>query len=112
MRIFFLTSAHNSLSQRLETQLTERGHEIRARKWRQPKKTFVAAHEERCKAAIRMIAGCLASQPRQPTKLLTETICRIMLPPCCLSDASPQFSYQFAESGSFCHENSFPDLRA
>ena len=32
MRIFFLTSAHNSLSQRLETQLTERGHEIRARK--------------------------------------------------------------------------------
>jgi hypothetical protein len=38
-----------------------------------------------------MIAGCLASRRRQPTKLLTETICRIMLSPCCLSDASPQF---------------------
>ena len=31
MRIRFLTTAHNSLSQRLEIQLTERGHEIRVR---------------------------------------------------------------------------------
>ena len=91
MRILFLTSAHNSLSQRLEIQLTERGHEIRVREWRQPKKAFVAAHEGRCKAAIRMIAGCLASRRRQPMKLLTETIGRIMLSPCRLSDASPQF---------------------
>ena len=29
MRILFLTSAHNSLSQRLLIELTERGHEIR-----------------------------------------------------------------------------------
>lgn len=29
MRIRFLTTAHNSLSQQLEIQLTERGHEIR-----------------------------------------------------------------------------------
>ena len=79
MKILFLTSAHNSLSQRLEIQLTERGHEIRVREWRQPKKAFVAAYEERCKAAIRMIAGCLASRLRQPTKLLTEMIGRIML---------------------------------
>ncbi len=28
MRIHLLTTAHNSLSQRLEFQLTERGHEI------------------------------------------------------------------------------------
>jgi hypothetical protein len=91
MRILFLTSAHNSLSQRLLIELTERGHEIRVREWRQRKKTFVAAHVGRCKAAIRMIAGCLASQRRQPTKPLTETICRTMLPPCCLSDASRQF---------------------
>lgn len=31
MRILFLTSAHNSLSQRLLIELTERGHEIRVR---------------------------------------------------------------------------------
>ena len=29
MRILFLTTAHNSLSQRLLIELTERGHEIR-----------------------------------------------------------------------------------
>ena len=31
MRILFLTSAHNSLSQRLLIELIERGHEIRVR---------------------------------------------------------------------------------
>ena len=31
MRIHFLTTAHNSRSQRPEIQLTERGHEIRVR---------------------------------------------------------------------------------
>jgi putative two-component system protein, hydrogenase maturation factor HypX/HoxX len=31
MRIHFLTTAHNSLGQRLEIELTERGHEIRVR---------------------------------------------------------------------------------
>jgi putative two-component system hydrogenase maturation factor HypX/HoxX len=31
MRILFLTSAHNSLSQRFLIELTERGHEIRVR---------------------------------------------------------------------------------
>ena len=31
MKILFLTSAHNSLSQRLLIELTERGHEIRVR---------------------------------------------------------------------------------
>jgi hypothetical protein len=30
MQILFLTSAHNSLSQRLLIELTERGHEVRA----------------------------------------------------------------------------------
>ena len=31
MKILFLTSAHNSLSQRLLVELTERGHEIAVR---------------------------------------------------------------------------------
>jgi hypothetical protein len=109
MRILFLTSAHNSLSQRLEIQLTERGHEIRVREWRQPKKAFVAAHEGRCKAAISMIAGCLSSRRRQPTKLLTVTICHIMLSLGCGSTISHAICGQ---PGEHCHENSFPDLRA
>jgi putative two-component system protein, hydrogenase maturation factor HypX/HoxX len=33
MRIHFLTSAHNSLSQRLLVELTERGHKV---PWRSP----------------------------------------------------------------------------
>ena len=43
MRILFLTSAHNSLSQRLFVELTERGHEIRV--------SVVANGEEMIEAA-------------------------------------------------------------
>src|SRR5208283_4557926 len=45
MRMLFLTSAHNSLSQRLLIELTERGHEIRVR--------VVATSEEMIAAASR-----------------------------------------------------------
>ncbi|WP_363351743.1 enoyl-CoA hydratase-related protein [Methylocystis echinoides] len=45
MRILFLTSAHNSLSQRLFVELTERGHEIRV--------SVVANGEEMIEAAAR-----------------------------------------------------------
>ena len=107
MRILFLTTAHNSLSQRLEIELTERGHEILGPGRGDRAKTFAAAHDGRWKAAVSMIAGSLASHRRQPTKLLTETICRTMLSPCCLPDSSPQFCKQFADSRSSCHETFF-----
>ena len=49
MKILFLTSAHNSLSQRLLIELTERGHEIRV---------CVAATGEAMLAAVsREVAG-------------------------------------------------------
>lgn len=46
MRILFLTSAHNSLSQRLLVELTDRGHEIRVRVVANSKEMIEAAAHE------------------------------------------------------------------
>ena len=45
MRIHLLTTAHNSLSQRLEFQLTERGHEILGPGGGEGARTCAAAHD-------------------------------------------------------------------
>ncbi|MBG0793174.1 hydrogenase maturation protein [Methylocystis sp. H62] len=46
MRILFLTSVHNSLSQRLLTELTDHGHEIRVRVVAKPEEMTEAATQE------------------------------------------------------------------
>ena len=75
MRILFLTSAHNSLSQRLWIELGERGHEIRV---------CVAATDEAMIAAVSREAPDLILAPMLkiaiPKEVWSRHLCLIVHP--------------------------------
>ena len=75
MRILFLTSAHNSLSQRLWIELSERGHEIRV---------CVAATDEAMIAAVSREAPDLILAPMLkiaiPKEIWSRHLCLIVHP--------------------------------
>ncbi|MBG0791984.1 hydrogenase maturation protein, partial [Methylocystis sp. H62] len=75
MRILFLTSAHNSLSQRLFVELVERGHEIRV--------SVVALGAEMIESAERHAPDLIIAPMLKiaiPTEVYTRTRCLIVHP--------------------------------
>lgn len=75
MRILFLTSAHNSLSQRLLVELAERGHEIRVK--------VVASGAQMIEAAERHAPDLIVAPMLKiaiPTEVYTRTRCLIVHP--------------------------------
>ena len=75
MRILFLTSAHNSLSQRLRIELGERGHDIRV---------YVAADDKTMIAAVSREAPELIIAPMLkiaiPKQIWSRQLCLIVHP--------------------------------
>ena len=75
MRILFLTSAHNSLSQRLFVELADRGHEIRV--------SVVASGAEMIEAAAQHAPDLIVAPMLKiaiPTEVYTRTRCLIVHP--------------------------------
>ncbi len=75
MRILFLTSAHNSLSQRLLVELTDRGHDIRVR--------VVANSEDMIEAAAHEAPDLIVAPMLKiaiPTEVYARTRCLIVHP--------------------------------
>jgi putative two-component system hydrogenase maturation factor HypX/HoxX len=66
VRILFLTSAHNSLSQKLFVELTDRGHEIRVK--------VVAKNEEMIEAAAHEVPDLIIAPRSRFLKKFTRAI--------------------------------------